>query len=219
MHKNTNSASLYITRKEINAYNCYHVTPSAGQMDCMWYCLFVRIFVRSALIPSCKTLHLFICDTWMHFSHWVVCIGSQKQTDQRATWAQLTHLSALTGGFCKVIRPTEPATRVNWAMKPAWIVYYDLLDNLTVLSTLNFASCHLLQLTLFFFFLNPRGSSHFRLRDSPPTGTLEARFLLYIWHDSRVFACLCFVGIQFLPLTTPLALEWYTTCTLQIKLL
>lgn len=114
-----------------------------------------------------------LCYIWMHlfvylFYKTCICrtffskVGSKKQTNQRASWAPLTHLSALTGGFCRVIRPTEPATRVNWAMEPAWIVCYESVHNFTLLSTLNFAFCHLLithPFTHFFFFIR-WGSSH-----------------------------------------------------------
>lgn len=98
--------------------------------------------------------------------------GVKKQTNQRATWAPLTHLSALTGGFCRVIRPTEPATRIKWAMEPAWIVCYESVHNFTLLSTLNFAFCHLLithPFTHFFFFIR-WGSSHW-----PAEGRKESK--------------------------------------------
>lgn len=94
-----------------------HVMPSPGQMCSMLFCPFLRIFVRSAFIPSCKTLHLFIqlCYSWMHFfpiKLFVICIRrafsekrrvKNKQTKEQRkrnslTWARWRADSATLSG-------------------------------------------------------------------------------------------------------------------------
>lgn len=125
----------------------------------------IELYICSCSYATYECMYSSICFTKRAFvERFSAKCGVKKQTNQRATWAPLTHLSALTGGFCRVIRPTEPATRIKWAMEPAWIVCYESVHNFTLLSTLNFAFCQLLithPFTHFFFFLSD---------GVPPTG-------------------------------------------------
>ena len=58
-----------------------------------------------------KDMHLILRVQCLHLS---INARLVQQTPQ----PQLTHLSAFTGGFCRVMSPTERETRENWAMEP-----------------------------------------------------------------------------------------------------